>query len=146
MEISRLPTTRVVRVSRFCASEPWKMSPGTPFFLNACAKIETALSPRALLGALQAIELRLGSGPKRGHSGQYLDRAIDLDLVLHGDLQISDPGPPALSLPHPGLKERRFVLLPLLEIEPALRDPAGGKSLARLLEECPDRARVRALP
>jgi len=146
MEISRLPATRVLQTSRFYGSEPWKMGSGTPYFLNACAKLETQLSPRELLQALQGIERRMGGGPKRGKSGQYLDRAIDLDLVLYGDSQISDPGPPPLVLPHPGLAQRRFVLAPLLEIQPGLRDPSTGKSLARLLEECPDRSRVWALP
>ena len=91
-----------------------------PRFLNAVAAIETALSPRALLDRLLEIERNLGrtrTGPRFG------PRTIDLDLLVYGDEVVDEPG---LSVPHPRLAERRFVLEPLAELAPELVVPARG--------------------
>ncbi|MBD0290198.1 MAG: 2-amino-4-hydroxy-6-hydroxymethyldihydropteridine diphosphokinase [Thermoleophilia bacterium] len=92
-----------------------------PRFLNAVAALETTLSPRELLDALLGVERSLGrqrAGPRFG------PRTIDLDLLLYGDEQV-DEG--ALTVPHPRLAERRFVLEPLAELAPDLALPDGRR-------------------
>jgi 2-amino-4-hydroxy-6-hydroxymethyldihydropteridine diphosphokinase len=91
-----------------------------PRFLNGAAALRTDLAPRALLERMQEIEHELGrdrSGPRFG------PRTIDLDLLLYGGERIDEPG---LQVPHPGLTERRFVLEPLAELDPALEVPGSG--------------------
>ena len=91
-----------------------------PRFLNAAAELETTLSPRDLLCRLLAIETALGrtrDGPPLG------PRSIDLDLLLHGDAELDEPG---VCVPHPRLHERRFVLEPLAELDPELAIPGRG--------------------
>jgi 2-amino-4-hydroxy-6-hydroxymethyldihydropteridine diphosphokinase len=91
-----------------------------PRFLNAVARVETDLGPRELLDRLLAVERSLGrtrDGPRFG------PRKIDLDLLLYGDEVVAEPG---LVVPHPRLHERRFVLEPLAELDPALVVPGHG--------------------
>jgi 2-amino-4-hydroxy-6-hydroxymethyldihydropteridine diphosphokinase len=91
-----------------------------PRFLNAAACVETELEPQALLDTMLSIERRLGrtrTGPRYG------PRTIDLDLLLYGDDVVDEPG---LRVPHPRLAERRFVLEPLAELDPALVVPGAG--------------------
>ena len=111
-----------------------------PAFLNAAVIGETHLSARDVLDALLAIEAERG----RERPFARAARTLDLDLVLFGD-QISDE--PGLTVPHPRFRERRFVLEPLAEIAPDLRDPASLKSIADLLDELtrstPDREALR---
>lgn len=91
-----------------------------PDFINAVVKIETRLSPPDLLATLQAIERAHG----RDRNGQrWGPRVIDLDLLVYADEVISEPG---LRVPHPGIAERNFVLLPLMEIAPGLVIPGVG--------------------
>lgn len=91
-----------------------------PRFLNAAAAVETGLRPLALLRRLQAVERGLG----RTHEGpRFGPRTIDLDLLLYGDEVVDEPG---LTVPHPRLAERRFVLEPLAELDPALVVPGLG--------------------
>lgn len=94
-------------------------------FLNAVVQVSTALPPRELLAELLAAEVGLGRrrGPEPG------DRTCDLDLLLCGDLCIHEAD---LDLPHPRMARRRFVLLPLLELAPDLRDPRSGRAYADL--------------
>jgi len=92
-------------------SAPWGKR-DQPEFINAVARIETALSPHALLAALQAIERRLGRVPGE----RWGPRAIDLDILLYDDLGFEDD---ALRIPHRDLFERAFVLVPLAEIDPS---------------------------
>jgi 2-amino-4-hydroxy-6-hydroxymethyldihydropteridine diphosphokinase len=97
-----------------------------PRFLNGAAALRTGLAPRALLERMQEIEHELGrdrSGPRFG------PRTIDLDLLLYGAERIDEPG---LQVPHPRLAERRFVLEPLAELDPALEVPGSGPVLALL--------------
>lgn len=96
-----------------------------PDFVNAAAALLTTLPPPALLAALQSIEDAQGRRRDGLHWGP---RTLDLDLLAYGDLRIDSE---ALTLPHPGLATRPFVLVPLHEIAPGLRLP-GGASLARL--------------
>ena len=117
-EISALPTTTLVARSALYASAPLDASGGE--YLNAVAQVRTALAPLELLRALQAIESR--HGRVRPFAGA--PRTLDLDLLLYGDLEIATD---ELSLPHPRLHERAFVLAPLLEIAPGLVVPGRGK-------------------
>jgi 2-amino-4-hydroxy-6-hydroxymethyldihydropteridine diphosphokinase len=96
-------------------------------FLNACLRIETELGPEELLAAAKAVERELGrgdGGPRHG------PRPIDVDVLLLGDLEHRSE---RLTLPHPEITHRRFVLEPLLELEPGLRLP-DGTCLADFLE------------
>jgi 2-amino-4-hydroxy-6-hydroxymethyldihydropteridine diphosphokinase len=97
-----------------------------PRFLNAAARLATELAPRALLERLLAVEQELG----RVRTGErYGPRKIDLDLLLYGDEVVDEPG---LRVPHPRLAERRFVLEPLADLDPALVVPGLGPLSALL--------------
>jgi len=88
-------------------------------FLNACLAVEVELSPEELLDVCKAVERELG----RGHGGpRHGPRPIDVDLLLAGDLERRSE---RLTLPHPGVTKRRFVLEPLLELDPSLKLPDG---------------------
>jgi 2-amino-4-hydroxy-6-hydroxymethyldihydropteridine diphosphokinase len=102
-----------------------------PDFLNACLRIDTSLDPEALLDACKEIERELG----RSEAGvRHGPRAIDVDVLLLGDL---DHRSERLTLPHPEVTSRRFVLEPLLELEPALRLP-DGRELSSFLDALAD--------
>ncbi|HET9673862.1 MAG TPA: 2-amino-4-hydroxy-6-hydroxymethyldihydropteridine diphosphokinase [Gaiellaceae bacterium] len=123
------PGVRVVAVSSFVETEPVGYL-DQPRFLNAAAAVETDLDARGLLDALLAVERELGrtrDGPRYG------PRTIDLDLLLFGDERLDEPG---LTVPHPRLHERQFVLDPLAELDPDLAVPGVGplESLRRNLE------------
>ncbi len=100
-----------------------------PNFLNGAAQLETALPPRELLERLLAIEGLLGR--VRGEGPRFGPRTIDLDLLLYGEQTIDEPG---LTVPHPRLWERRFVLEPLAELAPGLDIPGLGPVQALLAE------------
>jgi len=103
-----------------------------PDFLNACLAIDTELDPEELLDACKAIERALGRAPGAPRHGP---RRIDIDLLLLGDLEHRSP---RLTLPHPEVTSRRFVLEPLLELDPDLRLPGGGElaeALAAVLDQ-----------
>lgn len=114
------PGVAVVVVSSFVETEPWGYA-DQPWFLNGVCAVETELGPRELLTRLLAVEQRLGRS--RGDGPRFGPRSIDLDLLVHGDLVVSEPG---LEVPHPRLAERRFVLAPLAEIAPDLVVPGHG--------------------
>jgi 2-amino-4-hydroxy-6-hydroxymethyldihydropteridine diphosphokinase len=112
-------------------------------FLNACVRIETALGPEDLLDACKAVEREVGraaGGPRHG------PRVIDVDLLLLGDLEYRSE---RLTLPHAETGSRRFVLVPLLELDPGLTLPSGQRladTLARLGERESDQAVRRVAP
>ena len=116
-EVAALPTTEVLQVSSFWRSAP--VDATGPDYLNAVAELRTALQPLPLLHALQAIEAAHG----RQRPFRNAPRTLDLDLLLHGQ-RVQDG--PVLTLPHPRLHERAFVLKPLAEIAPALLHPVLG--------------------
>jgi 2-amino-4-hydroxy-6-hydroxymethyldihydropteridine diphosphokinase len=98
-----------------------------PRFLNGAAELDTELPPRELLGRLLEIERLLGR--VRGQGPRFGPRTIDLDLLLVDAVILDEPG---LTLPHPRLQERRFVLEPLAELDPALEVPGRGPVRALL--------------
>jgi 2-amino-4-hydroxy-6-hydroxymethyldihydropteridine diphosphokinase len=107
------------RLSTIRETEPWGYE-DQPLFLNAVAELETDLPARELLDGLLEVERELGrtrGGPRFG------PRTIDLELLVYGDLLVDEPG---LTVPHPRLHERLFVLEPLAELDPALDVPGKG--------------------
>jgi 2-amino-4-hydroxy-6-hydroxymethyldihydropteridine diphosphokinase len=109
--LAALPCTRVLRVSSLYRSAP--VDAGGPDYLNAVAELCTPLAPLALLHALQSIEQAAG----RERPYRNAPRTLDLDLLLHGDERLDSP---ELTVPHPRMGERAFVLLPLAELAPGL--------------------------
>ncbi|MDE6721292.1 MAG: 2-amino-4-hydroxy-6-hydroxymethyldihydropteridine diphosphokinase [Bacteroidaceae bacterium] len=97
--------------SAFLVTEPWGFESENTF-LNAAVRVETELSPIALLDETQQIERTLGRTHKTA-DGQYHDRIIDIDILLYDDLHIATP---RLTIPHPHMHKRDFVLIPLHEI------------------------------
>jgi 2-amino-4-hydroxy-6-hydroxymethyldihydropteridine diphosphokinase len=112
-------------------TEPVGLVLDQPEFLNACLRIQVAaeMEPLALLGLIKELEGSLGRTPGGVRHGP---RVIDIDILLLGEVSISSE---RLSIPHLGLTQRRFVLVPLLELDPELRLPAGGRRLADVLGE-----------
>lgn len=101
----------VDRVSSAIETEPWGFKSANKF-LNMCVRIITTLSPEQLLVTTKDIELQLGRTTK-SVNGQYHDRPIDIDILTYDDLHINTP---SLTLPHPHMHERDFVMIPLREI------------------------------
>lgn len=101
----------VDRVSSAIETEPWGFKSANKF-LNMCVRIITPLSPEQLLATTKDIELQLGRTTK-SVNGQYHDRPIDIDILTYDDLRINTP---LLTLPHPHMHERDFVMIPLREI------------------------------
>ena len=125
----------VRRSSSVYETEPVGEVTEQPDFLNACLEVATQLDPGALLETCKAVEGELGraaGGPRGG------PRPIDVDVLLLGDGEHASPG---LRIPHPELARRRFVLVPLLELDPDLRLP-GGRRAADALASLPSGQRV----
>jgi 2-amino-4-hydroxy-6-hydroxymethyldihydropteridine diphosphokinase len=108
------------RLSEIRETEPWGYA-DQPRFKNAVAVVETELCPLALLEEL--LEIERAFGRERGEGPRYGPRTIDLDLLLYGEETLDEPG---LTVPHPHLHERRFVLEPLADLDPALVVPGYG--------------------
>jgi 2-amino-4-hydroxy-6-hydroxymethyldihydropteridine diphosphokinase len=124
--LAALEHSRLIRVSSLYRTEPVGMA-GQDWFVNAVAEIRTALTPRDLLSALLRIESRMG----RVRTERWGPRVIDLDLLLYGQSVIEEPG---LTVPHPEMHRRRFVLVPLNEIAPYAVHPVFGISVRGLLD------------
>ncbi len=101
------------------------------WFINAVGLLQTCLNPEALLKVLLQVEKKFGRTRSAAQSG-YQDRTLDLDLLLFDDLVMRSP---ALTLPHPAMSERLFVLEPLTEVAPDLLHPILGKTIRGLLAE-----------
>ena len=118
----------VVRVSSWHETRAVGGPAGQPDFLNGVLEARTELTPEDLLWLLQRIETRFGRARK--NELRHGPRTLDLDLLLHGDERRTEA---ALTLPHPGLEERTFVLAPLAELAPELRLARTGQSVAERL-------------
>ena len=123
--LGREQGVQVVEVSALRETEPVGVV-GQPPFLNGAVALETTLPARELLARLLAIEERFG---RLRVPGEHGPRTLDLDLLLYGDDEIGQPG---LTVPHPRLHERRFVLEPLAELNPELLVPGRGPVKALL--------------
>ncbi|MFZ2301837.1 MAG: 2-amino-4-hydroxy-6-hydroxymethyldihydropteridine diphosphokinase [Gallionella sp.] len=119
-ELDGLPNTRLTACSSLYRSAPLGY-PGQPEFVNAVAKIATALTPQALLQALLQIEREHG----RERTFRNAPRTLDLDVLLYDDMQLHEHG---LTIPHPQMHLRAFVLQPLLEIAPNVDIPGIGQA------------------
>jgi 2-amino-4-hydroxy-6-hydroxymethyldihydropteridine diphosphokinase len=125
-ELARVPDTRLVAQSALV--ETAAVGPPQAAYLNAAATLETGLGPRALLEHLLAIE---GAHHRtRDAETRWGPRTLDLDLLLYGDLTLCEPG---LTIPHPLMHTRRFVLEPLAQIAPLARIPTLGVTVEEAL-------------
>ncbi len=120
----------IMSLSALHASSPWGFVSENSF-LNCVIAINTAFSPQELLSITQHIELSLGRTHKT-KNGQYSDRLIDIDILLYDDMVIKSP---TLTLPHPLMHRRMFVLTPLMEIAPSLIHPILQKDIQTLYNE-----------
>jgi 2-amino-4-hydroxy-6-hydroxymethyldihydropteridine diphosphokinase len=135
--LAQLPDSRLVLRSRLYRSKP--LGPVTqPDFINAAAGLLTRLAPLVLLHALKSAERELGRERPIVHWGP---RRIDLDLLVHGSARVVAP---ELTLPHPGLAERAFVLAPLADIAPELR--VADLGLVREMLDAIDTRGLERLP
>lgn len=124
--LARLPATSVVQRSHLYRTPPWGITEQPPF-VNAVVELDSGLSPHALLDALLDLERRAG----RVRAERNGPRMLDLDLLHVEGVQIDDE---RLSLPHPRMMDRAFVLLPLNDVAPALL-PAGNRTVSERLAE-----------
>ena len=128
-QISRLPRSHIEALSRVYQSPA--VGPGEqPDYLNAALRLDTALEPQVLLGALQDIERAQG----RIRGERWGPRTLDLDILLFDDLQIDTV---TLTIPHPAMARRNFVLFPLRDVAPGNLVLPGGTDLDTLLAHCP---------
>ncbi|MGB3276362.1 MAG: 2-amino-4-hydroxy-6-hydroxymethyldihydropteridine diphosphokinase [Castellaniella sp.] len=128
-ELAAVPGVADLQLSPLYGTAPVDSS--GPDYVNAVARLDTTLPPLALLAALQAIEQRHG----RERPYRNAPRTLDLDLLLYGDQTIALP---ELTVPHPRMHERAFVLRPLMDLAPGLTLDQGG--LDALLARCADQA------
>ena len=127
--LGRLPATRLTRTSSLYQTSPYEAS--GPDFINAAVELETGLSPQDLLVQLHALE----AGANRQRPYRNAPRTLDLDILLYADLAINTPD---LTIPHPRMLERAFVLVPLAEIAPMRVSAAQlavvkGQAISRLV-------------
>jgi 2-amino-4-hydroxy-6-hydroxymethyldihydropteridine diphosphokinase len=138
--LSLLPHSQLLGVSLLYETEPVKdgTDPGDGWFLNGVVQLATDVTPRGLMTVLREIERSLG----RDEEHRSGPRTMDLDLLFYGTQVIDEPG---LVVPHPRLHQRRFVLLPMSELDPLWTHPSFGRSITQLLAGLQDRSEVRLL-
>lgn len=138
--LSLLPHSQLIAVSSLFETEPVADAgaPGEGWFLNGVAQIETDLTPQSLLAVCREIERSLGRDPEH-RSGP---RTIDLDILFYGDRVFQEQ---ELTVPHPRLHLRRFVLEPMVELEPTLVHPKLKQTVSQLLTQLTDKHQVRRL-
>ncbi len=135
-KLGRRPHLRLVRASSLHETAPAGGPADQPPYLNAAAVLDCALQPQELLEMLKQIENQAG----RTRNEIWAPRTLDLDLLLYGELVLATP---ALTLPHPRMAWRRFVLEPAAEVAGEMRHPTIGWSIARLLAHLQYRAALR---
>ena len=134
---SALMKLPVVRASRFYRSEPVG-GPPQPWYVNAVAEVGFEDEPEELLRVCRSIESQHG----RERSLRNAPRTLDLDILLFGERVLDTKD---LTIPHPRFRERRVVLVPMVEIAADVLDPVSGLSMRELLARCPDRSAVEPL-
>jgi 2-amino-4-hydroxy-6-hydroxymethyldihydropteridine diphosphokinase len=128
----------LTKSSSIYVTEPWGFD--SELFWNQALVVETRLLPLEILEITQSIEKAMG----RLKTSQYYEtRTMDIDLLFYDSLLLDTP---RLTLPHPKIAERRFVLVPLNEIEPDKRHPVTGLTISELLISCTDLLKVEKLP
>jgi 2-amino-4-hydroxy-6-hydroxymethyldihydropteridine diphosphokinase len=120
----------VIAVSALYETEPVEVSGGQPWFLNCAVKLDTEKMPRQLVSAILSLEQSMGRQRKQPKA----PRTIDIDVLLFGSSVIEIP---SLTVPHPRLHERRFVLEPLAEIAPEVRHPVFKRTIRELRDALP---------
>lgn len=136
-QLAATPGVQVQRRSAWYRTPP--LGPPQPDYLNGCVLLVTELAPEALLDVLQGLEAAAG----RLRQVHWGPRTLDLDVVLWGDQGQTIITSDRLTVPHPGLCERAFVLVPLADIAPDWRDPHSGESIAALVQQVDSSAIVR---
>ena len=127
----------VAAVSSFYETEPVELA-AQPWFLNCAAKLDTEEMPRQLIAGILIVEKSMG----RQRTQKNGPRIIDIDILLFGTSVIDIP---SLTVPHPGLHERRFVLDPLVEIAPDIRHPVFKRTMRQLRDALPPGQTVRRI-
>lgn len=136
-ELGKVPENKVVDVSTLYRTEPVG-GVDQDWFVNAVAELETTLSPRELLNTLLDIERDLG----RIRDVKWGPRTIDLDILLYDDLIMDEEG---LSIPHPLLQERGFVLVPMAEIAPKVMHPRLKKDMSEIMKSIHDNKKIEKI-
>ena len=135
-----LPHSQLLGVSMLYETEPVNdhAQPGDGWFLNGVVQIETDIAPKSLLDILREIERALG----RDEALRSGPRTIDLDILFYGQQTIDEPD---LVVPHPRMHHRRFVLMPLSELDPLFIHPVRQRTISQLLAEAEKQPEVRLL-
>jgi len=127
----------VQRISRIYETPPWGFEADQQF-LNLCAAVETNLNPKELLSVFLEIEKEMGR--IRQNSDSYTSRPIDIDIISFGERIVETD---VLSIPHPRMEMRKFVLLPLQEIAPDFHHPKTAKTIQQIIADCQDVTTVK---
>ena len=136
-----LPHSRLSAVSSLYETEPVtdaRTNPGTEWFLNGVVRLETDVTPNSLREVCREVEQALG----RDHDRRHGPRTLDLDILFYGSRIFDKEN---LIIPHPRLHLRRFVLIPMVELDPGWNHPLLGRTMQDLLNEVEDPAQVRRL-
>jgi len=138
--LSLMPATQVTAVSSLYETEPvaGAGNPGPSWFLNGVVRLETEVTPESLLEVCREVERALGRNEERRDG----PRTLDLDILFYGDRVINEA---SLLIPHPRLHLRRFVLTPMVELDPAWRHPVLDRTVKDLLDHLADPAQVRRI-
>ena len=138
MILIRQQIGEIVAQSSIYETEPWGFKDNS-YFLNQVLKIRTSLHPESLLTDILSIEKKIG---RQRIKNQYESRIIDIDILFYDELIINSE---QLTIPHPLIEKRKFVLIPLVEIADDFIHPVSGKTMNCLLNECKDKSEVKKI-